>query len=213
MSKAFTSPPDSAPEPRRGYHHGNLREALIDAARQLMAERGAEGFSLIDAARLAGVSPAAPYRHFRDKDALLREVALAGFRDFAARQSGALQGHSDPIAAFRAMGLAYLAFAREEPGAYAAMFATRPRGGQPGDDGAPADSGFEALVKGLKGMIGDPPPRGVDPVRLACQVWALSHGVAALSAVGQLEHGFGVNAQDLLLEGVERLVRGALAGA
>jgi AcrR family transcriptional regulator len=203
MSNAFTSEPQG----KRGYHHGNLREALIEAARQLIAERGTEGFTLIDAARLAGVSPAAPYRHFRDKDALLREVALAGFRRFAEGQSGALKQHADPLAAFRAMGLAYLAFARENPGAYAAMFAAWPSSSA---ETPPGESGFEALVSGLKAMIGDPPPHGVDPVRLACQVWALSHGVATLSAVGQLQRGFGVDPQELLLEGVERLVRGAI---
>jgi AcrR family transcriptional regulator len=195
---------------RKGYHHGNLRDALIEAARQLLTERGAQGFTLVDAARLAGVSAAAPYRHFRDKEALLAEVALGGFKDFAARQSGALAGHSDPIAAFRAMGLAYLAFAKEQPGSYAAMFAT---GRNAPPNAAIGDSGFEALVKALRPLVGDPPPRGLDPLKLACQVWALSHGVAMLSASGKLEDGFGVNPQELLIEGVERLVRGALSMA
>lgn len=204
MSTPFTS--DLAA--RKGYHHGNLRDALVEAARQLLAERGAQGFTLVDAARRAGVSPAAPYRHFRDKDALLAEVALGGFRNFAERQKGALAGHADPIAAFRAMGLAYLAFAQEEPGSYAAMF-MGPHAGTPPD--GLSDSGFEALVKALRALIGDPPPNGVDPLKLACQVWALSHGVAMLSASGQLQNGFGVKPQELLLEGVERLVRGALA--
>jgi AcrR family transcriptional regulator len=214
MSKGFTSDPAGADlAARKGYHHGNLREALIEAARQLLAERGPQGFTLVDAARRAGVSPAAPYRHFRDKEALLAEVALAGFRTFAEQQNNALRGQKDPIAAFRAMGLAYLAFAQQDPGAYAAMFA-----GSHGPASKEAmqglgDSGFAALVTGLKQMVGDPPPQGVDPVALACQVWALSHGVATLAATGQLQHGFGVNPQNLLLEGVERLVRGALAPA
>jgi AcrR family transcriptional regulator len=204
MSTPFTSDLSA----RKGYHHGNLRDALIEAARQLLAERGAQGFTLVDAARRAGVSAAAPYRHFRDKEALLAEVALGGFKDFAERQKGALAGQSDPIAAFRAMGLAYLAFAQEEPGAYAAMFMGQHQGPPP--EGM-ADSGFESLVKALQARIGDPPPRGLDPLKLACQVWALSHGVAMLSASGQLQNGFGVKPQELLLEGVERLVRGARA--
>jgi AcrR family transcriptional regulator len=209
MSNAFTSNPAAPETGKRSYHHGNLREALIEAARRLIAERGTEGFTLVDAARLAGVSPAAPYRHFRDKDALLQAVALDGFRAFSASQTGALKEHSDPLSAFRAMGLAYLAFARENPGAYAAMFMARHPAGL---ETPPAgDSGFEALVQGLRRMIGETPPAGVDPLKLACQVWALSHGVAMLSASGQLQHGFGVNASELLLEGVERLVRGAMA--
>jgi AcrR family transcriptional regulator len=186
---------------------------MIVAARKLLAERGPEGFTLVDAARLAGVSPAAPYRHFRDREDLLRAVALEGFREFGARQAGALAGSDDPVSAFRAMGLAYLAFAEEEPGAYAAMFTGRPDPLAGGADGMPPESGFEALVRGLRPLIGDPPPAGVDPLRLACQVWALSHGVAMLSAGGRLEKGFGVSPRVLLLEGIERLVRGALPGA
>jgi AcrR family transcriptional regulator len=212
MSNTFTSGlPADAETGKRAYHHGNLREALIAAARALLAERGPEGFTLVDAARAVGVSPAAPYRHFRDREALLQAVALEGFREFGQRQAGALAGSSDPISAFRAMGLAYLAFAEQEPGAYAAMFAGR--SGGPGGAVPAGESGFEALMRGLKPLIGDPPPPGVDPVGLACQVWALSHGVATLSAGGRLQRGFGVDPQKLLIEGIERLVRGTLPAA
>src|SRR6185437_11487823 len=69
---------------RRGYHHGNLREALIDAALMLLAEKGPDGFTIAEVARLAGVSSAAPYRHFRDADALLAAVAERGYERFAA---------------------------------------------------------------------------------------------------------------------------------
>jgi AcrR family transcriptional regulator len=206
MSNAFTS--DTAG--KRSYHHGNLREALIEAARQLLAERGPEGFTLIDAARLAGVSPAAPYRHFRDKDALLQAVAVDGFTAFAASQKDAMAGMSDPIAAFRAMGLAYLAFAQDNPGAYAAMFSLRSDGTARPPVGG--DTGFEALMQALKPLVGQTPPPGVSPILLACQVWALCHGVAMLSARGMLQTDFGVDPKALLLEGVERLVRGAVRG-
>jgi AcrR family transcriptional regulator len=62
----------------RGYHHGNLKEALLQAALDLIAKKGAAGFTFADAARLAGVSPAAPYRHFRDRDELLSSIAQRG---------------------------------------------------------------------------------------------------------------------------------------
>ena len=68
----------------RGYHHGNLKEALVRAALELIAEKGPAGFTFADAARWAGVSPAAPYRHFRDRDELLADVARRGFEQFAA---------------------------------------------------------------------------------------------------------------------------------
>src|ERR1700688_1339259 len=70
-------PPDGGP-PRRGYHHGNLREALIQAAQDLIGAKGPAGFTIAEAARLAGVSPAAPYRHFRDAEYLLAEHANRG---------------------------------------------------------------------------------------------------------------------------------------
>src|ERR1700741_3942814 len=111
---------------RRGYHHGNLREALVEAAATLIAEKGPAGFTIAEAARLAGVSPGAPYRHFRDAGALLAEVALRGFERFVALLAAAWNsGQADPIRAFEATGRAYLGGARDEPAFYAAMFETR----------------------------------------------------------------------------------------
>ena len=69
-------------ESPRGYHHGNLKEALLRAALELIAQKGPAGFTFAEAARWAGVSPAAPYRHFRDRDELLASVALRGFHQF-----------------------------------------------------------------------------------------------------------------------------------
>src|SRR3954466_1924209 len=110
---------------RRGYHHGNLREALVEAALELVAAKGPAGFTIAEAARLAGVSPGAPYRHFRDAAALLAEVALRGFERFAVALTAAWDdGRPDPLRAFEALGRAYLAFARQEPAYYAAMFET-----------------------------------------------------------------------------------------
>src|ERR1700742_1207947 len=105
---------------RRGYHHGNLREALVVAARALIAESAPAGFTIAEAARRAGVSPAAPYRHFRDAEGPLAEVALKGFEEFtAALQRGWNSGRPDAITAFEALGRAYLGFARSEPAYYA----------------------------------------------------------------------------------------------
>src|SRR6202162_2664563 len=108
---------------RRGYHHGNLREALIRAALNLIAEKGPAGFTFADAARSAGVSSAAPYRHFRDRDALIADVARRGFELFETHLEKAWNdGRPEPFAAFEALGRAYLAFARDEPAYYFAMF-------------------------------------------------------------------------------------------
>ena len=107
----------------RGYHHGNLKEALIRAALDLIKEKGPAGFTFAEAARSAGVSPAAPYRHFRDRDELLADVARRGFEQFEAVLARAWdEGRPDPLAAFERMGRAYLDFARREPAFYSAMF-------------------------------------------------------------------------------------------
>src|SRR5512139_4126965 len=110
-------------EQPRGYHHGNLKEALIRAALELLAQKGPAGFTFAEAARWAGVSPAAPYRHFRDRDELLADVARQGFEQFAAALARAWDnGRPDPWTAFERLGKAYLEFARAEPAYYSAMF-------------------------------------------------------------------------------------------
>src|SRR5271168_4776076 len=107
----------------RGYHHGNLKEALLQAALGLIAEKGPAGFTFADAARMAGVSPAAPYRHFRDRDELLSSIAQRGFEQFELALSQAWDdGRPETVTAFERVGKAYLAFAREKPAFYSAMF-------------------------------------------------------------------------------------------
>lgn len=112
-----------APARREHYHHGDLRAALVEAVRGLVESHGPDRFSLADACRAAGVSTAAPYRHFADKEAMLRAVALEGMERHRARMLAALAPHipgSD--AAMVAMGLAYIDFARAEPGVFRLMF-------------------------------------------------------------------------------------------
>ena len=115
----------------RGYHHGNLKEALLQAALDLIAQKGAAGFTFADAARMAGVSAAAPYRHFRDRDELLASIAQRGFEQFEALLTQAWDdGRPDTVTAFERVGKAYLRFAREESSFYSAMF----------ESGLPVDS-------------------------------------------------------------------------
>ena len=98
------------------YHHGNLREALIQAARELIKEKGPAGFTFADAARSAGVSPAAPYRHFRDREALLADVAREGFTRFEAMlTTGWANGKPDALTAFHNVGRATGSFKGAKP--------------------------------------------------------------------------------------------------
>jgi AcrR family transcriptional regulator len=170
------------PPGRRGYHHGNLREALVQGALRLIAEKGPAGFTIADAARLAGVSPAAPYRHFRDREELMADVARRGFEHFAARLAAAWNGGKpDPTQAFERLGRAYLAFAREEPAFYAAMFeAGVPLGGTP-ELRLAADNAFEILRSAAETLGATLPKEKRPPsLMMALHIWALSHGIASL---------------------------------
>ena len=198
------------PGDRRGYHHGNLKEALIEAARRFIAERGIGGFALVDAARLVGVSPAALYRHFRGREALLEELAGRGFAELAARLARALTSRGTPLERFTRMGEAYLAFAEDEPAYYAAIFETRGVQGEPPEAGSPGrPSPFDLLVEALQATFADG-FGGVAPKFIALEVWALAHGIATLSAAGHLPRGPGFpDKYELLRAGVLALVHGA----
>jgi AcrR family transcriptional regulator len=169
-----------------GYHHGNLKEALVRAALELIAEKGPAGFTFADAARWAGVSPAAPYRHYRDRDALLADVARRGFDEFTARLSKAWdEGRPDVLAAFDRVGKAYLDFARGEPAYYSAMF----------EAGVPLDAdpllreagehAFGVLRSAAEKLVALMPEKGRPPaLMVALHIWSMTHGVASLFGRG-----------------------------
>jgi len=167
---------------RRSYHHGNLKAALIDVAGRLIVERGPHGFTLVEAASLAGVSPAAPYRHFANRDALLAEVARGGYEQFGEQLEAAWSdGTPDPVTAFRRMGDVYLDFAQYERASYIAMF----EAGLAGDEAAglktAADKAFSILTRAAS-ALGGTLPNGtpIPPEMLGAHIWALSHGMATL---------------------------------
>ena len=193
---------------RQTYHHGNLREALVGAARDLIAERGPAGFTLVEAARRAGVSAAAPYRHFKDRDALVAEVCRRGFEELGRRLSDAWARSELETDAFNRMGRTYLAFAHEEPGYYSAMFAPGPMR-SPSPPSQAAREAFAALRSAIAHLVGGER----DPGRLnllAYEVWALTHGIAMLAAAGFFGSGVNIPAPDEVLEAG---VAGLLAGA
>jgi AcrR family transcriptional regulator len=167
---------------RRGYHHGNLREALIDAALMLLAEKGPGAFTIAEAARLAGVSSAAPYRHFRDAEALLAAVAERGYERFAAALAEAWNdGRPNPLRAFEAIGQAYLAFARREPALYAAMFETHMAFDAFPSVQAAAERAFAVLRQATERLAATLPAGKRPPsLMMALHIWAMAHGIASL---------------------------------
>jgi AcrR family transcriptional regulator len=170
----------------RGYHHGNLKETLVRAALELIAEKGPAGFTFADAARWAGVSPAAPYRHFRDRDELLSDVARRGFEQFTTVLTRAWDnGNPDVNSAFDRLGKAYLNFAKREPAFYSAMF----EGGVPHDSDPQLREAGERAFAVLRGaaekLVAQMPAAGRPPaLMVALHVWSLSHGIASLFSRG-----------------------------
>ncbi len=170
----------------RGYHHGNLKEALLRAALELIAQKGPGGFTFAEAARWAGVSPAAPYRHFRDRDELLASIALRGFHQFEAALAQAWdEGRPDVFFALDRLGKAYLDFARSEPAYYSAMFeagiplATNPELREAGD------RAFAVLRGAAEKLCAQTPARNRPPaLMVALHIWAMAHGIASLFGRG-----------------------------
>ena len=171
---------------RRGYHHGNLREALIEAALDLIAAKGPAGFTFAEAARHAGVSPAAPYRHFRDRDALMADVARRGFERFEQQLATAWdEGRPSPPVAFDRLGKAYLAFARSEPAYFSAMFEAGLSMTEHRELQQAGDSAFTVLRRACEAIVAGLPPGERPPaMMMALHIWSLSHGIASLFARG-----------------------------
>jgi AcrR family transcriptional regulator len=170
----------------RGYHHGNLKEALLRAALELIAQKGPAGFTFAEAARWAGVSPAAPYRHFRDRDELLASVALRGFHQFGNALSKAWDGGRPVVfVALERLGKAYLDFARAEPAYYSAMFeAGVPLAPNPELREA-GDRAFAVLRAAAEELCAQMPPRDRPPaLMVALHIWAVAHGIASLFGRG-----------------------------
>jgi AcrR family transcriptional regulator len=195
----------------RGYHHGNLKEALLRAALELIAQKGPGGFTFAEAARWAGVSPAAPYRHFRDRDELLSSVALRGFLQFEAALAKAWDdGRPDVFFALDRLGKAYLDFARTEPAYYSAMFeagvplATNPELREAGER---AFAVLRGAAEKLCAQV--PAPNRPPALMVALHIWSMSHGIASLFGRGdEARRTLPMSAEELLEAQVLVYLRG-----
>ncbi|HXT06450.1 MAG TPA: TetR/AcrR family transcriptional regulator [Roseiarcus sp.] len=205
----------SKDEPR-GYHHGNLREALIQAALELILKKGTAGLTFAEAARLAGVSPAAPYRHFRDRDELMANVALQGYERFEAALARAWDdGRPTALSALERLGKAYLEFARTEPAYYAAMFEAGISPSATPQLREASDRAFGVLRIAADKLCAAMPAAGRPPaLMVALHIWTMAHGVASLFGRGGAERRpLPMSAEELLEAQVLIYLRGLdLAG-
>jgi len=198
-------------QPKSAYHHGDLRQQLVNATRMLVEELGADGFSVSEACRRAGVSTAAPYRHFPDRQAMLTAVAEQGMHvladrfeavvtDAAARQAN---GSCESIAA---IGLAYVEFAIEQPGVFRLMF------GVAEDDServAVKEQGFRCFNVILNEVATFLGKKAVDEeVRhTTFPLWTFVHGAAFLSIDGKLGmHDMTTHLPDMIAGATRRLL-------
>jgi AcrR family transcriptional regulator len=196
----------------RAYHHGRLREALLEGALAMAQEGGPDAVGLREAARRAGVSPTAAYRHFADRDALLGAVRDAASDELSARMRAELEtADGSATQTLRATGSAYVRFAIDEPGLFRTAFASCTAAPQPR---TPEELPYVLLGKALDGLVAEglmPAARRAGAEEVA---WACVHGVARLVLEGELPPAVGdairERAAGSLLERVLDLVRDGL---
>jgi AcrR family transcriptional regulator len=195
---------------KQGYHHGNLRQALVEAALVLIADQGPTGFSLSEAAKAADVTPAAVYRHFAGRDDLIAEVARQGYDIFAALMEFAYNGGKPTaLAAFEATGRAYLAFARKYPGHYKAMFESGLSINAHPDLALVAQKARSVLEKAAEQLSQHLPEGKRPPASMfSAHIWAMSHGVVELFMRGAPGTKSPFVPEDLLEAGIGIYLRG-----
>jgi AcrR family transcriptional regulator len=186
------------------YHHGDLRRQLIAAAERIIVERGVEGFTLREAARRVGVSPAAPSHHFKDAKGLLTEVALLGFRDFAEALAAAdSRGGEDPTRRLYEQGTAYVRFALKYPARFQLMFRIDKHDHGNAEFVRVSQDSFRILEDAIRAATATSPDRPLSPdgQGLLIAVWSMVHGYCHLAFGGELgkpERGGGD--KDVILE-------------
>jgi AcrR family transcriptional regulator len=195
---------------RKTYHHGDLCKALIEGAIELISEADLSSLSLREVARRVGVSHAAPYRHFQDKEALLAAVAEEGFIKLtqAMKQAGD-RAISDPLKRLEAIGVAYVKFAIAHPTHYRVMFGRQKRE----QDRYPSlnkagKEAFAVLVEAIEAGQKTGKLSSEDSVQLAWAAWSSVHGLAMLIMDGLLPNSDTENMDSLINFVTRKLVEG-----
>lgn len=176
---------------KRAYHHGDLRQQLIAAAEAIILERGVDGFTLREAARRAGVSPAAPAHHFRDSKGLLTEVARLGFAEFGdALEAADQRGGKDPARRLNEQGMAYVKFALANPARFQLMFRHDKHDLTDAEFVRVADRSFRVLENAIRAATNTKPDTELSPdgYGFLMAVWSIVHGFSHLALGGELSN-------------------------
>ncbi len=191
----------SSANDKRAYHHGNLRQALLDAALRLLAEVPAAKLSLRELARAAQVSHAAPYHYFSDREALIRAAGVESMRRLLQAQHQGVNEAHGPRQRLLALGLAYVRFAAQEPHCFALVFDPQYCSpGEPSEEMAPLIAENERLLGDcvnqaqIAGVLPPVPAR-----HLATGLWGAVHGLAQLTMAGHIDLPAAEAALDALL--------------
>ncbi len=172
--------------PRRSYHHGNLRPALLDASLQLIAEVGPAAFTLREVARRAGVSHNAPYRHFRNKEELMAAVAAEGFDRLARAMQEAMARSDHPLEKFRNSGFAYVECSLRWPQHFTVMFEAPLDLARYPTTATAADRAFRILADAVASCQTEGLLLPGNPLPVALAAWSLVHGIAKLAIAERL---------------------------
>jgi len=195
---------------RKSYHHGNLKQALVEATLALITDKGPQGFTLAEAARQAGVSAAAPYRHFKGREDLIAEVARQGYILFGDLLEHAYNnGQPTALSAFSKVGRAYLAFAKRHPGHYIAMFESGISLTGNSELTHASTRAMSVMTLAAEKLLAHLPASQRPPaIMVSHHIWAMSHGVVELFARGSPGGRAPFSAEDLLESGTGIYLRG-----
>lgn len=196
--------------PKKRFHHGDLREALIAATRELLIEHGPEGFTLADACRRAGVTTAAPYKHFRDKQEILEEIVLRGFAELTAANAKAVaEGGPGTIRGITAMGISYLNFAVGQPAVFRLMFGHKSELKQVKQVD---ESGRQCLKHVIDEVAsyGRKHGHSADAEAIALRLWTFVHGASSLELDGDYQRvARGLDVRKMIADVTSKLLAAA----
>jgi AcrR family transcriptional regulator len=195
--------------PRRPYHHGNLRETLLQGAVRVIAEMGPAAFTLREVARRAGVSHNAPYRHFRDKDAILAAVAAQGFRELTRAMRGAGEQPSNALDKLKRSGLAYVAFAVRRPEHFTVMFDAPVVTSKDPEYIQASQEAFNTLMNYIRNCQEEGQLPAGDTLERALYAWSLVHGIAKLAVAGRFPFRTKASLLKFAKFAIDESVRGA----
>ena len=210
MAKAekSRSQKQTAVSAKKSFHHGDLREALIAATRELLIEHGPDGFTLADACRRAGVTTAAPYKHFRDKREILEEIVKRAFEEMKEANARAIaETGRGTIEGITAMGISYLNFAVSQPAIFRLMFGELKKVQNVDESGRQCLKNLVEEIAFFSRKHG----HTADAEQTAIRLWTFVHGASSLELDDNYEHvAPGLDVRTLIADVTPRLLGVAL---